>query len=390
MAMAEKDYYSVLGVSREAGADEVKKAYRKLAMQFHPDRNPDNPDAEKKFKEINQAYDVLKDPEKKAAYDRFGHAAFEAGMGGGGGAGGGPGNFGFGAAGFDFGNSSFSDIFDDLFGELGGRRRGGKASLRGGDLRYNLEISLEEAFKGKQQSIKITAPVTCETCHGTGSADKSPAIACAACGGGGKVRMQQGFFTIERTCSKCQGTGQVVTNPCKTCEGLGRTRGTKTLNVTIPAGVEEGTRIRVANEGEAGLRGGPAGDLYIFVSITPHKLFKRDGSDIHCSIPIKMTSAALGGTVEVPTLEGVMARLTIPAGTQPDDTFRLKDKGMPVLRAGRRGDMYVHVMVETPVSLTRRQKELLEEFEGISDKRSSPKSESFFNKVKELWDDLKE
>ena len=386
--MAERDYYTILGVSKGASAEEMKKAYRKLAMQHHPDRNPDDPEAEKKFKELNQAYDVLKDADKRAAYDRFGHAAFEAGMSGAGG--GGQGFGGFGNAGFDFGASGFSDIFEDLFGDIGGRRRGGKASLRGGDLRYNLEINLEDAFKGKQQSIKVTTGVSCDTCHGTGSADKAPPVDCAACSGTGKVRMQQGFFTIERACAKCQGTGQVIANACKNCEGSGRVRGTRTLNVNIPAGVEEGTRIRLTGEGEAGLRGGPAGDLYIFISIAAHKIFKREGNDIHCVIPIKMTVAAMGGNVEVPTLEGTMARVNIPAGTQTDDNFRLKEKGMPVMRTTRRGDMYVHTVVETPVNLSKRQKELLEEFEEISDKRSSPKSESFFNKVKELWDDLKE
>lgn len=377
-----RDYYEILGVARGATADELKKAYRKLAKEYHPDRNAGDKTAEQKFKEINEAYDVLKDEQKRAAYDRYGHAAFQGGMGGGGG---GPG------PGFDFG-STFSDIFEDLFGEFTGRRPGagtGHAS-RGADLRYNLQITLEEAFKGKQENIRITTAVVCDSCHGSGGEKGSKPIPCPTCHGSGRVRSQQGFFTIERTCHNCHGSGQVIKDPCRQCAGSGKVRKERTLAVNIPAGVEEGTRIRLAGEGEAGVRGGPSGDLYIFVSIKPHKLFRRENDDIHCRVPIKMTTAALGGTIEVPTIDGTRVKVNVPEGTQSGHQFRLRGKGMSIMRATGRGDMYIHAMIETPVHLNKKQKELLKEFEKTGGTGTSPESENFFSKVKEFWDDLRE
>lgn len=386
--MAE-DYYSILGVQKNATEDDLKKAYRKLAMQYHPDKNHGNKEAEKKFKSINEAYDVLKDPQKRAAYDRYGHEAFANGsMGGAGGMGGG-------FSGFNA--SSFSDIFEDLFSEFtGGRARQGGAqaqsgAARGSDLRYNLEVALEDAFRGKQQTIKVTTSAACESCHGTGAEKGSSPETCATCHGRGAVRAQQGFFTVERSCGSCQGTGKVIKNPCKTCAGSGRTRKEKALNVSIPAGVEEGTRIRLAGEGEAGFRGGPAGDLYIFLTIKPHRIFKRDGANIYCSVPIPLTTASLGGHIEVPTIDGGRVKVTVPEGTQTGFQFRLKGKGMSVLKSQARGDMYIEVAVETPVNLSKKQKDLLKEFEGSSSgKPTSPEAESFFSKVKEFWSDLKE
>ncbi|PWC52939.1 molecular chaperone DnaJ [Azospirillum sp. TSO22-1] len=385
--MAKQDYYELLGVAKTASADDLKKAYRKLAMQYHPDRNPGNDEAEHKFKEINEAYDVLKDEQKRAAYDRFGHQAFE---NGGRGAPGG----GFGGGGFDFGGGGFADIFDEMFGEFmgGGRRQGGGGSGRGQDLRYNLEIGLEEAFKGSQATVRVPTSVACESCSGTGAAAGTQPITCPTCAGHGKVRAQQGFFTIERTCPACHGQGRIIKDACKSCGGAGRQRKEKTLQVNIPAGVEDGTRIRLAGEGEAGLRGSPPGDLYIFLAIAPHPLFQRDGANIHCRVPIPMVTAALGGAVEVPTIDGTKAKITVPAGTQSGHQFRLKGKGMSVLRSPHRGDMFIQAMVETPMNLTKRQQELLREFEkaGGKDGGTNPQSEGFFAKVKELWEDLKE
>lgn len=384
--MAE-DYYTILGVAKSASEDELKKAYRKLAMQYHPDKNHGNAEAEKKFKSINEAYDVLKDPQKRAAYDRFGHDAFTGGMGNAAGGGG--------FSGFS-GGGSFSDIFEDLFSEFtGGRGRGGAQSqssaARGSDLRYNLDIELEDAFRGKQQNIKVTTSASCDDCSGSGAAKGSAPETCSTCNGRGAVRAQQGFFTVERTCGSCQGTGKVIKNPCKTCAGSGRVRREKTLNVSIPAGVEEGTRIRLAGEGEAGFRGGPAGDLYIFLSIKPHRIFKRDGANIYCSVPIPLTTASLGGHIEVPTIDGGRVKVTIPEGTQTGHQFRLKGKGMSVLRSQSKGDMYIEVAVETPVNLSKKQKDLLKEFEHAGgNKPTSPEAESFFSKVKEFWADLKE
>jgi molecular chaperone DnaJ len=375
--MAKRDYYESLGVSRNATAAELKSAYRKLAMQTHPDRNPGDKVAEQRFKEINEAYEVLKDGHKRAAYDQFGHAAFEGGMGPGGRAGN-----------FDFG--SFADVFDDLFGDFmgGGRRRG--AQSRGADLRYNLEITLEEAFAGKQAQIRVPTTVRCEVCSATGSAKGAPPGVCPSCRGAGRVRAQQGFFTIERTCPTCSGTGRVITDPCESCGGSGRVHREKTLSVTIPQGVEDGTRIRLTGEGEAGTRGGTTGDLYIFVSVAPHRMFKRDGSSLHCRVPIPVTTAALGGQIEVPTIDGKRARLQIPEGTQTGHRFRLRSKGMTELHGRARGDRFCEIVVETPVNLTRRQQELLREFEQAGNGSTHPESEGFFAKVKELWEELRD
>jgi molecular chaperone DnaJ len=378
--MAKRDFYDVLGVARGASADDIKKAFRKQAMQHHPDRNPGDKAAEQTFKEVNEAYDVLKDDQKRAAYDQFGHAAFEHG---------GP----RGPGGFEFAGG-FADIFDEMFGDLmgGGRRRQGGAS-RGADTRFNLEIGLEEAFKGNEVQIRVPTLGPCETCRGTGAAEGSKPASCATCRGAGRVRTQQGFFTVERTCPNCHGAGRVIEKPCRTCGGAGRVQKEKTLSVNIPKGVEDGTRIRLAGEGEAGLQGGPAGDLYIFLTVRPHDFFQRDASTLYCRVPIPMTRAALGGAIEVPTLEGARARLTIPAGAQSGHRMRLRGKGMPVLRSPARGDLIVELQVETPVNLTREQQELLEKFEkstGRGGKSTSPQSEGFFAKVKELWEDLKE
>ena len=380
--MTKRDYYQVLGVAREASEEDLKKAYRKLAMQYHPDRNQGDKGAEAKFKELNEAYDILKDAEKRAAYDRFGHAAFEGGMGGGGG--GGP-QGGFGGA--------FEDIFEEMFGGLG-RRGGGRGGPvgRGSDLRTNIEVTLEEAFAGAKKTIRISTAVVCEACKGSGADGPAAqaAATCGTCGGSGKVRAQQGFFLIERTCPTCGGAGRVVKNPCKVCAGQGRVQRDRTLSVSVPAGVEDGTRIRLTGEGEAGLRGAPAGDLYVDVSLKSHPIFQRDGANIFVRVPLRMTQAALGAAVEVPTVDGGRAKVTIPAGSQAGDQFRLRGKGFSVLRSAARGDMYVQVAVETPQNLTKRQQELLAEFERESETsgRSSPESEGFFAKVKEFWDGL--
>lgn len=375
--MSKQDYYKLLEVEKNASAEELKKAYRKLAMKYHPDRNPGDKEAEKKFKEISEAYDILKDEQKRAAYDRYGHAAFENGGGGSGG--------GFG--GFDPG-ANFADIFGDLFGDFGGRRSAGgrTASMQGSDLRYNISITMEEAFAGKQQKIQFTAAAKCDGCSGSGSKDGSAAESCKSCHGTGKTRMQQGFFTVERTCMACGGMGKKITNPCNRCGGEGRVRKERTLSVTIPEGVEDGTRIRLSGEGEVGMRGGAPGDLYIFVHVKDHEFFIRDGNDIHCRVPIKMTTAVLGGEVEVPVIDGSRARVTIPEGTQSEDKFRLKGKGMSIMRAGgRRGDMYIHCTVEIPVKLSKKQKDLLKEFDEIDGRGSNPKVESFINKIKGIW-----
>jgi molecular chaperone DnaJ len=381
---SKQDFYEVLGVSKGAGKDELKKAYRTLAMKYHPDRNPGDKEAETKFKEINEAYEVLKDDDKRAAYDRFGHDAFNGGMGGGGG-----------GAGGGFGGGGFADIFDQMFGDfMGGQRGGGgQANLRGSDLRYNLSISLEDAFNGKTATISVPSTASCDVCHGSGGKDGTKPSTCGTCGGAGRVRAQQGFFTIERACPTCHGQGQVIKDPCTACGGTGRTHKEKTLEVRIPPGVEEGTRIRLSGEGEAGLRGAPAGDLYIFLSIKPHRLFQRDGANILCKVPIPMVTAALGGSIEVPCIDGSRTKVTIPAGTQSGNQFRLRDKGMSVLRSSARGDMYIHASVETPVNLTKEQQDLLRQFEtagGGSAKDQNPESTGFFKRVKDLWDDLTE
>lgn len=379
MARTKQDYYEVLGVSRSATPDEMKKAYRKLAMEYHPDRNPNNKEAEAKFKEISEAYDVLRDDQKRAAYDRFGHQAFEGSAGPHPGAGGG---FGFG---FDF-----SDIIDEMFSGMGGGRRSAEASLRGSGIRYDAEITLEEAFLGAEPRIKYMTAMSCDACKGSGGEGGSSPVTCTTCQGRGKIRTQQGFFTIERPCHTCQGLGQTLEKLCRSCQGTGRARREKTLTVKIPAGVEDGTRIRVAAAGEAGLRGGEPGDLYIFVSIRPHRFFQRNGADIHCRVPISMTTAALGGDIEVPTIEGIRTKVKIPAGTQGGHQFRLRGKGMNVFRrSGVRGDMYVEVLVETPMNLTKRQQELLKEFESDSKQEStSPQSAGFFSKMRDFWEEL--
>ncbi|MEM6637707.1 MAG: molecular chaperone DnaJ [Pseudomonadota bacterium] len=378
--MAKRDYYDVLGVSKGASADDIKKAFRSKAKELHPDRNADNPDAETHFKEVNEAYDALKDPDKKAAYDRFGHAAFEGGMGGPGRGPAGQGDFA----------SAFSDVFDDLFGDfMGGRAGGRQRASRGSDLRYNLQISLEDAYSGLQRTINVPTSVACSSCSGTGSEAGAEPTTCPTCSGMGKVRAQQGFFTVERTCPTCAGLGQIIQNPCKVCAGSGRTEKERALNVNIPAGVETGTRIRLAGEGEAGLRGGPAGDLYLFIEVTDHPLFERDATNLYCRVPVSMTSASLGGDIEVPTIDGGRSRVKIPAGSQSGRQMRLRGKGMPALRGNMQGDMFIELAIETPVNLTGRQKELLREFEKISEDNNNPEGSSFFNKVRHFWDQMK-
>ena len=368
-----QDYYELLGVQRSASAEDIKKAYRKLAMQHHPDRNEGNKDAEKRFKEINHAYDVLKDSEKRQTYDRFGAQAFENG---------GQGNGG----GFDFG-ANFADIFEEMFGRGGQRGSRPQGPGRGQDLRYNLDITLEQAYEGTEATVRVPSSVSCQACKGSGAEAGSKPVSCSTCHGRGRLRMQQGFFTVERTCPSCHGQGQVIEKPCRSCAGQGRVRKDKTLNVRIPAGVEDGTRIRLTGEGEAGARGGPPGDLYVFLSVRKHELFEREGADIYCRVPISMVQAALGGHVEVPTLDGKMARINIPSGTQSGHQFRLRGKGMPIVRSTQKGDMYIETSVETPVNLTQKQKDLLKEFEKAASNGSStsPNSDGFFSKVKEMF-----
>ncbi len=379
--MAKADFYETLGVARTADEKELKSAFRKLAMQCHPDKNPGDAAAEKKFKEINEAYETLKDPQKRAAYDRFGHAAFEqGGMGGG----------GFGGGGFA-GAGGFSDIFEDIFGEMMGGGRGRRSSNgreRGADLRYNMEITLEEAFEGKTAQIRVPTAITCDACTGTGAKPGTKPTTCSTCHGSGRVRTAQGFFSVERTCPTCQGKGQTISDPCTKCHGHGRVTEERSLSVNIPAGIEDGTRIRLQGEGEAGLRGGPAGDLYIFLSVAPHPFFKRDGADLYCTVPVSMTTAALGGKFDVSTLDGTKSRVTIPEGTQAGKQFRLKAKGMPVLRSSQVGDLYIQIQIETPQKLTKRQRELLQEFEQISSKENNPESSGFFSRMKDFFDTL--
>ncbi len=381
--MSKRDFYDVLGIAKGAGADEIKKAYRTKAKELHPDRNADNPNAEAQFKEVNEAYEILKDADRKAAYDRYGHAAFEGGMGGGGPRGG---QYGGG----DFA-SAFSDVFDDLFGDLMGQRGGGgrQRATRGSDLRYNLRVSLEEAYSGLQKTINVPTAVSCETCNGSGSEAGAEPTTCHTCSGMGKVRAQQGFFTVERTCPTCSGLGQIIQNPCGDCGGAGRVQKERSLSVNIPAGVETGTRIRLAGEGEAGLRGGPPGDLYIFIEVAQHELFSREGHNLYCRVPVSMTSAALGGDIEVPTIDGGRSRVKVPAGSQSGKQMRLRGKGMPMLRGGGQGDMYLEVAVETPMNLSSRQKELLREFEELSKGDTNPESSDFFATVKGFWDSMK-
>jgi molecular chaperone DnaJ len=375
--MAQRDFYETLGVARNSDDKALKAAFRKLAMKYHPDRNPGDQDSEFRFKEVSQAYEILRDPQKRAAYDRFGHAAFENG----GMAGGFSGDFA----------ESMSSIFDDIFGDFmgGGRRRGNRSGREpGADLRYNAEITLEEAFAGKTAEIEVPTRVVCRTCSGSGSKPGSSPKTCPTCEGHGRVRAAQGFFSIERTCPTCQGRGSVISDPCPECRGGGRVTEERKLSVNIPAGIEDGTRIRLAGEGEAGLRGGPAGDLYIFLSIRPHEFFQRDGADIFCRVPISVTTAALGGEFQVPTIDGGKTRVKVPDGTQTGKQFRLKGRGMPILRSSRVGDMYIQVAVETPRSLSRRQRELLEEFERASSAENNPESTGFFSRVREFLEGL--
>ena len=379
--MAKRDFYDVLGVPKGSSAEDLKKAYRAKAKELHPDRNSDNPNAENQFKEVNEAYDVLKDDTKKAAYDRYGHAAFEGGMGGGGQRGAGGGDFG----------SAFSDVFEDLFGDFMGRSGGGGGrarAQRGSDLRYNLRVSLEESFKGVQKTITVPSSVACDTCRGSGAEGGAEPVTCPTCSGMGKVRAQQGFFTVERACPTCNGQGQIVKNPCKSCAGAGRIERERALSVNIPAGVETGTRIRLASEGEAGMRGGPSGDLYIFIEVKDHPIFQRDGVNLFCRVPVSIATAALGGEVEVPTIDGGKSRVKVPEGAQTGKQMRLRAKGMPALRGGGVGDMMIELAVETPVNLTTRQRELLREFEALS-AENNPENASFFTKVKGFWDGMK-
>ncbi len=375
--MADKDFYEILGVQKNASDDEIKKSYRKLAMKYHPDRNKDDKESERKFKEATAAYEALKDPERRAAYDQYGHDAFrQGGMGGG---------QGFG----DF-SGGFSDIFEEFFGGGFGGSSRQRGPQRGNDLRYNMSVTLQEAFSGKKSQIRIPSYEGCDLCSATGSADKSGPSTCSTCGGQGKVRSTQGFFSIERPCPTCGGEGSSIKNPCLKCSGTGQVKKQKTISVTIPAGVDTGTRIRISGEGELGQRGAGNGDLYIFVEVQKDKLFEREESNIFCQIPISITTAILGGDVDVPTIEGKKARLNIPPGTQSETQFRLKGKGMSILRQARRGDMYVETNVEIPVNLNNKQKAILQEFEkeGGTSKKHSPKSQSFFSKLKEVWEDL--
>lgn len=378
----EIDYYELLEVERGADEATLKSAYRRLAMRWHPDKNPGDATAEQKFKAINEAYDVLKDPQKRAAYDRFGHAAFTQGGGGGGGFGGG-----------DFGG--FADIFESVFGEFMGGGRGGRRGgpTRGSDLRYDLAMTLEEAFHGRQASLTIDVAATCEPCGGSGAKPGTSARGCTTCGGSGRVAMRQGLFMVERTCPACHGQGQIIADPCTGCGGAGRVEKQKTLNVNIPRGVDDGTRIRVAGEGEAGTRGGPPGDLYIFVNLKQHPIFKRDGTTLFTLAPLSITTAALGGEIEVPGLDKEKTSIKIPAGTQNGKQFRVRGRGMPSLNGGGTGDLVIQVEVETPVKLTKRQRELLEEFQAIElaeGGRNTPKSQGFFDKLKDAWNELTE
>lgn len=371
--MTKRDYYEVLEIERSASDGEIKKAYRKLAMKYHPDRNPDSKEAEEHFKECKEAYEILSEPQKRAAYDRYGHAGVDPSAGGMGG-----------AHGFD----GFADAFSDIFGDIFGGGRGGRSNVyRGADLRYNLEITLEEAARGAEKTIRIPTVEECETCHGSGAKPGTQPQTCSTCGGSGQVRMQQGFFSIQQTCPKCRGSGRMVSDPCKTCHGAGRVKNTKTLEVKIPAGIDDGMRLRHAGHGEPGVNGGPSGDLYVEIHIRPHQVFQRDGDDLHCEMPINFATAALGGEIEIPTLDG-MARLKIPAETQSGKVFRLRGKGIRNVRSHAHGDLMCHVFIETPVKLTDRQKELLREFEEISSgnaDRHNPQAKSWMDKVRDFF-----
>jgi molecular chaperone DnaJ len=374
--MSKRDFYEILGVNKDANDDEIKKAYRKLAMKFHPDRNPDNPKAEEHFKEAKEAYEILSDASKRSAYDQYGHAGVDqqAGMGGAGG-------FGGGFA------DAFGDIFGDIFGGAGGGRGGRSNVYRGADLRYNLEISLEEAARGTETKIRIPTMAECDTCHGSGAKAGSKPETCPTCAGHGQVRMQQGFFSIQQACPKCHGSGKVIAHPCGTCSGSGRVKQYKTLAVKIPSGVDEGDRIRLSGEGEAGVNGGPSGDLYVVIQIKAHAVFQRDHNDLHCEMPISFTTAALGGEIEIPTLDG-HAKIKIPPETQSGKVFRLRGKGIKGVRSSTHGDLMCHMVVETPVSLTERQKELLRELEVLNEEdgaRHNPRTKSWMDKMKDFF-----
>ena len=380
--MAKRDFYEILGVAKNASDEEIKKAYRKLAMKHHPDRNPDSKGAEDKFKEGKEAYEMLSDPQKREAYDRYGHAGVDPNMGGGGG--------GFGAGGAGGFADAFGDIFGDIFGGGGqrGGQRGGPQVYRGADLRYNLEISLEQAANGFDTTIRVPSWDACEPCHGSGAKAGTSPTTCPTCNGQGQVRMQQGFFSIQQTCPKCHGTGKIIPTPCPACNGAGRIKRNKTLEVKIPSGIDGGMRIRSSGNGEPGMNGGPPGDLYVEIHIKPHAVFQRDGDDLHCEIPISFSKAALGGEVEVPTLSG-KASFTLPEGTQSGKTFRLRSKGIKGVRSGYAGDLFCHVIVETPIKLTDRQKELLRDFEKLTVEggaKHSPQSKSWKDKVKEFFE----
>ncbi len=373
--MAKRDYYDVLGVNKSSTADQIKAAYRKLAVKYHPDKNKGDKASEEKFKEASEAYHVLSDSERKQNYDNFGHAAFENGAGGKG---------GFGN--FDF-SSSFSDIFEDFFSDFGGRggRRGRKENFRGADLRYDLSITLEEAYTGKKQDIKFSTSEKCNTCNGSGSKPGHDTGSCSMCGGHGQVRSSQGFFTVQQTCSQCSGTGEEITNPCNNCGGQGKKQASKRLSVTIPKGVDDGTRIRLAGKGEAGTKGAGSGDLYLFINVNSHDLFKRSDENLFFECPISIADAALGTSIEIPTIDGGKAKIKIPSGTQSGKQFRLKGKGMPYMRESGNGDLYVQVNTEVPVSLNREQKELLEKFREIENEKSNPSIKKFFQKAKSFW-----
>lgn len=375
---SKKDYYDVLGVNKDASAEDIKKAYRKLAMKYHPDRNPDNPKAEEQFKEAKEAYEVLTDDQKRAAYDQYGHAGVDPSMGG-----------GAGGAGYGGFSDAFGDIFGDIFGGAAGTRSGGQRNnvYRGADLRYNMEISLEEAAKGTETKIRIPVQSTCETCKGSGAKAGTQPVTCTTCGGHGQVRMQQGFFSVQQTCPKCHGSGKMVKEPCTSCHGAGRVKQNKTLSIKVPAGVDEGDRIRLSGEGEAGVNGGPTGDLYVVIHLKEHEIFKREGGNLHCEMPIGFATAALGGEIEVPTLEG-SAKMKVPSETQTGAIFRLRGKGIKPLRQSEPGDLLVHVLVETPVKLTDKQKELLREFEvsmQADNGKHSPKNKSWVDKARDFF-----
>ena len=375
--MAKRDFYETLGVAKNASEDEIKKSYRKLAMKYHPDRNPDSKESEEKFKEVKEAYEMLTNPEKREAYDRYGHAGVDPNMGGGG---------GFGGAG-GFGDA-FGDIFGDIFGGGGRGRSSGPQVYRGADLRYNLEITLEQAAHGFDTTIRVPSWDKCDTCHGSGAKPGTSPVTCSTCGGHGQVRMQQGFFSIQQTCPKCHGTGKIITDPCSPCGGAGRIKRNKTLEVKIPVGIDNGMRIRSSGNGEPGTNGGPSGDSYVEIHIKPHAVFQREGDDLHCEMPISFTKAALGGDIEVPTLSGKVS-FTIPEGTQSGKTFRLKGKGIKGVRSGYAGDLFCHVAVETPVKLTEKQKDMLRDFEKLTTEggaKHSPQSKTWKDKVKDFFE----